>query len=58
MSDYKYYTPIDLMEVLLEHLPPQNIRSVVDISCGSFNLLKAALRKYPHAKCIGVDIEE
>lgn len=58
MSDYKYYTPIDLTEVLLEHLPPQNIMSVVDISCGSFNLLKAALRKYPHAKCIGVDIEE
>lgn len=58
MSDYKFYTPIDLMEVLLEHLPPQKIRSVVDISCGSFNLLKAALRKFPQAKCVGVDIEE
>lgn len=58
MNDYKYYTPVSLMEILLEHLPPQNVMSVVDISCGSFNLLKAALKKYPHAKCVGVDIEE
>lgn len=58
MSDYKYYTPIDLMEALLEHLPPQKIMSVVDISCGSFNLLKAAQKKYPQAICVGVDIED
>lgn len=58
MSDYKYYTPVALFDVLLDYLPKTNIKSVVDISCGSFNLLKAAQKKYPGAQYIGVDIED
>lgn len=58
MSDYKYYTPVALLDALLEHLPEGEVRSVIDISCGSFNLLKSALKKYPTAKCVGVDIED
>lgn len=58
MSDYKYYTPVALLDALLEYLPDGQVKSIVDISCGSFNLLKSALKKYPNAKCVGVDIEE
>ena len=58
MSDYKYYTPVALLDALLEYLPDEQIESVVDISCGSFNLLKSALKKFPKAACVGVDIEE
>lgn len=58
MSDYKYYTPVSLLDALLEYIPEKQVENVVDISCGSFNLLKSALKKYPHARCVGVDIEE
>lgn len=58
MSDYKYYTPVALLDALLEHVPEGDVRNIVDISCGSFNLLKSALKKYPDAICVGVDIEE
>ncbi len=58
MSDYKYYTPVDLFDILLDYLPRTGISSVVDISCGSFNLLKSAQKKFPGAKCVGVDIED
>lgn len=58
MSDYKYYTPVTLLDALLEYIPDKQIENVVDISCGSFNLLKSALKKYPNAKCVGVDIED
>lgn len=57
MSDYKYYTPVALLDALLEYLSVTNIHTVVDISCGSFNLLKSALKRFPKAKCVGVDIE-
>ena len=58
MSDYKYYTPVALLDALLEYIPEKQVKNIVDISCGSFNLLKSALKKYPNAKCVGVDIEE
>lgn len=58
MSDYKYYTPIALLDVLLNYLPPGKVSSVVDISCGPFNLLKSALKKYPEATFVGVDTED
>lgn len=58
MSDYKYYTPVALFDVLLDYLPSNRISSVIDISCGSFNLLKSAHKKFPEATCIGVDIED
>lgn len=57
MSDYKYYTPIALFDELLKYLPRGQIKSIVDISCGEFNLIKSALKKYPKAICAGVDIE-
>lgn len=58
MGDYKYYTPVALLDALLEYIPDKQVENIVDISCGSFNLLKSALKKYPKAKCVGVDIED
>lgn len=58
MSDYKYYTPIELFDTLLDLVPIKSPRNIVDISCGSFNLLKAAKNKFPDAECVGVDIED
>lgn len=58
MSDYKYYTPIALVDALLEYFPVKDISCIVDISCGPFNLLKSAQKKFPNARCVGIDIEE
>lgn len=56
MSNYDYYTPVSLTKVLLSLLPNMNINSIVDICCGSGNMLMAAHDKYPTAKLVGVDI--
>lgn len=57
MSNYNYYTPIALLDKLLDFISAKTISSAIDISCGPFNLLNAAANKYPNVKCIGVDIE-
>lgn len=58
MSKYNYYTPIELAALLLELIPQEaSIDSVIDICCGSWNLLTAAKRYYPEAKITGVDID-
>ena len=58
MSNYKYYTPVELFDALLELLPITHPRNIIDISCGSFNLLKAAKKRFPESDCVGVDIED
>lgn len=58
MSNYNYYTPIELAVLLLKLIPQEtSISSIIDICCGSWNLLTAAKRRYPDAKIIGVDID-
>ena len=57
MNDYKYYTPIKLAECLIKFLPKKEYKSVIDICCGSWNLLKAAQEVYPYAKYVGVDVD-
>ncbi len=56
MKNYRYYTPMDLAELLIKRLPPNSYESVIDICCGSWNLLKAALQVYPALSCVGVDV--
>lgn len=53
-----YYTPTDLFEEILKFALPCKAESIIDISCGSFNLLNAALSYFPDANCIAVDIEK
>lgn len=56
MKNYRYYTPMGLAELLIKLLPENSYESVIDICCGSWNLLKAALQVYPKLSCVGVDI--
>lgn len=57
MKRYGYYTPVNLAENILMLLPDGKVNSIIDICCGSWNLLKAAKRKYSDASIIGVDID-
>ena len=54
---YKYYTPVSLAKVLLQLIPETKVSSIIDICCGSWNLLSAASEKYPNARITGVDID-
>ena len=58
MNKYKYYTPIALTKMILNLIIDEKVESIVDICCGSWNLLNAACEKYPNAKIVGVDIDE
>lgn len=57
MKRYSYYTPIELAECILKLLPNVEMNTVIDICCGSWNLLKAAKEKYSEAFIIGIDID-
>lgn len=57
MNNYDYYTPVDLATALLNFIPNGvPVNSIVDICCGSWNLLSAAQKRFPAAKITGVDI--
>lgn len=57
--DYsKYYTPPKIAIALIGELPAIEPQKVVDICCGSCNLIFAARNKWPEAKLYGVDITE
>lgn len=57
MEKYRYYTPVDLARSILNVLPDIDIETIVDICCGSWNLLQAGKERYPHATVTGVDID-
>ena len=55
--DYKnYYTPIKLSEIIVNEITDCNPKKVIDICCGSCNLLKAAKKRWNHIDLYGVDI--
>lgn len=58
MKHYKYYTPKLLADALLKLIPERKYKRVIDICCGSWNLLKAAYERYPEAEFVGVDIDK
>lgn len=58
MKEYTYYTPIDLARAILAIVPAMKIESIIDICCGSWNLLHAGKEKYPTAVITGVDIDK
>jgi len=57
MKKYSYYTPINLARSILGLLPDIEVNSIVDICCGSWNLLRAAKEKYKDALITGIDID-
>ncbi len=57
MNKYSYDTPIDLAKAICEIVSDANVNSIVDICCGSWNLLKAGKKIFPTASLYGVDID-
>ena len=58
MNKYSYYTPVELAEEIVKLLPKRKYNSVIDICCGTWNLLFAAYKRFPHADYFGVDVDE
>lgn len=58
MNKYSYYTPKALADEIVKLLPRKKYKSVIDICCGTWNLLTAAKMRYPEADFYGVDIDE
>lgn len=57
--DYsKYYTPISIAHLLVKHLRISPPNKIVDICCGSCNLLMAAKKRWQNAILYGTDIAE
>lgn len=57
MQNYKFYTPPMLAECLINLLPSKEYNQVIDICCGSQNLLKAAKKRFVCAHYVGGDID-
>ncbi len=58
MGNYKFYTPPMLAECLMKLLPKRAYYNIIDICCGSWNLLDAARKQFGPAHYVGVDIDE
>lgn len=54
----KYYTPSSVATALIKLIEFKNHSSVVDICCGSGNLLNAAKQNNRTLQCYGVDIKD
>ena len=57
MGNYKFYTPLALAQCLMQLLPKREYKNVIDICCGSWNLLEAARKQFGSACYVGVDID-
>lgn len=58
MSDYIFYTPIELAERIISLLNKTDCNRVVDISCGSWNLLRAVEKRLNCKEIVGIDIDK
>ena len=58
MKDYKYYTPKDLALKIMELIEDRPYKDVIDICCGSWNLLYAAKEKLNCQFITGVDVDK
>ena len=57
--DYsKFYTPPEIASILVKQLNISPPEAVVDICCGSCNLLHAAKQRWRKAKLVGVDVTQ
>lgn len=57
MKDYSYFTPKKLAEEILKTIDKKLFMNVIDISCGSWNLLEPARRILGCREIVGVDID-
>ena len=55
--DYsRFYTPPHIAQILLENIVNITPKTIIDICCGSCNLLNAARSRWKHTELFGVDI--
>lgn len=57
MKDYIYYTPKELALKIMELIEDRPYKNVIDICCGSWNLLHAAQEKLKCQFITGVDVD-
>lgn len=58
MKEYIYYTPKDLALKIMELIEDKPYKNVIDICCGSWNLLYAAKEKLNCQYITGVDVDK
>ena len=56
-NKYLYNTPIEISKALVDLLPEKKYNNIIDICCGSWNLIKAAYDRFPDGKYVGVDVD-
>ena len=59
VKDYKqYFTPDKLAEYMVNMIPDDSIKTVIDLSMGECGLLEKAKDRWPDARLYGADIDE
>ena len=59
VKDYKqYFTPDRLAEYMVDIIPDETIKTVVDLSMGECGLLDKAKKRWPDARLYGADIDQ
>ena len=59
VKDYKqYFTPDRLAEYMVNIIPDETIKTVVDLSMGECGLLEKAKKRWPDARLYGADIDQ
>ena len=57
MKKYAFYTPVQVADFLIEMMDCTDCQNIIDICCGSWNLLRSAKKYFPNAHITGVDVD-
>lgn len=57
-NKYSYNTPAKIAKILVDLLPDQEYENIIDICCGSWNLIRAAHERFFTGVYLGVDVDE
>jgi Type I restriction-modification system methyltransferase subunit len=57
MKKYEFYTPVQVADFLIKMIDHTDCQNIIDICCGSWNLLRSAKKYFPNAHITGVDVD-
>lgn len=57
VKKYAFYTPTQIADFLIEMIDITDCEDIIDICCGSWNLLRSAQKRFPKAHITGVDVD-
>lgn len=57
INKYRYNTPMEISRLLISLLPERKYKSIIDICCGSWNLVNAAYNRFREGEYTGIDID-